>query len=198
MKNIRFVLFAVFAVISVAAPLSIIGKHEAALRYGVEYKFRTQPVDPYDAFRGRYVTLGFENTSLKMTRGANDGNRYRSRGELYYVRLGKDAQGFAVPVEASRTPLKGGDVITVDNAWFKGEDELQLDYPFNRYYLPEDIAPQAEQLYRAANRRGANDDSKLNTYVTVRVRGGVGILDELYLNGKPVREAVKDELAKGR
>ncbi|MDR1192541.1 MAG: GDYXXLXY domain-containing protein [Verrucomicrobiales bacterium] len=193
MKNIKLILFAVFAIVSVAAPFSIIWKHEAALRYGKTYKFRTAPIDPYDAFRGKYVRLSFEDDRRKKDFGV-----YAQHG---YVRLTADADGFAKPAEISETPLKGDDVIRVDRVWSSwNNDEKQyrtrIDYPFNRYYLPEDIAPLAERLYHRANTRAADGERKLDTYVTVKVYQGVGVLEELYLNGVPVREAVKAELAR--
>ncbi|MDR1145532.1 MAG: GDYXXLXY domain-containing protein [Verrucomicrobiales bacterium] len=191
MKNLRLLLFAVFAIVSVAAPVSIIWKYEAALRHGVTYKFRTKPVDPYDAFRGRYVTLDFAADSLDT---ANDG--YWRKGP-YYVRLANDAEGFAKPVAASLTPLTGSDVIMVDSAWNHNQS-LRFTYPFNRYYLPEDLASLAEQLYQRANRDAADRESTPETYVTVSVYRGVGVLKELYLHGRPVREAISAELEQDR
>jgi uncharacterized membrane-anchored protein len=194
MKNIKLILFAVFAIVSVAAPLSIIWKHEAALRYGKEYKFRTAPVDPHDAFRGKYVTLSFQDEWV-----SSDAAGELRLGKAAYVRLTADRDGFAKPAEVIIQPLTGPDVIRVDQARRNMRDQQWgwfVSYPFNRYYLPEDIAPLAEQLYRRANTRAADADRqpKVETYVTVSVYKGVGVLKELYLNGVPVREAVKAEL----
>ena len=200
--NIRLALFALFAVVSVAVPLSIVWKYENTLRHGALYKLRTKPVDPYDAFRGRYVALVFEDNSIeRIQRGENNGN-----GRLLYVRIAADAEGFAKPALASLTPLAGDDVITVDRWWkFHSTDTTRgwmLSYPFNRYYLPEDMAPEAEKLYREANRPagGAAGDErsvrKIPSYVTVRVLGGVGVLEDLYIDGKPVRQALRAGLEK--
>jgi uncharacterized membrane-anchored protein len=71
MKNARLVLFIIFASLTLTAPLSRIWKYESALRRGKLHRFRTQPVDPYDAFRGRYVTLSFRDESLS-------GQQYRA------------------------------------------------------------------------------------------------------------------------
>ena len=70
--NVRFALFALFAMISVAAPLSIAWKYENTLRNGRQFMFRTKPVDPYDAFRGRYVTLAFEDGFVERIRQVVD------------------------------------------------------------------------------------------------------------------------------
>ncbi len=190
--NVRFALFVLVAVASVAAPLGIIWKYENTLRHGALYKFRTRPVDPYDAFRGRYVTLSYADNVLEKPK--SDG---ALRDDILYVRLKRDEEGFAVPVAASRKPVSGDDVVTVTNVWHRGADQWRFNYPFNRYYLPEDIAPEAEKLYAAANSRGRNAGAqKMPAYVTVRVRNGVGVIEELYIDGKPVREAVRAELEK--
>jgi len=206
--SVRFILFVVLAVVTLAAPLSIIWKYENTLRHGTLYKFRTEPVDPYDAFRGRYVTLSFADTWLKDSKD----ERFVNEGILY-VRLKRDAEGFAVPVEASNKRLSGDDVVTVGAAyrnWRRADDGWRFDYPFNRYYLPEDVAPMAEKLYGDANRRATAPNIIIDesiaeikarrarqisaSYVAVRVRNGVGVIEELYLNGVPVREAVRAEM----
>jgi uncharacterized membrane-anchored protein len=195
MKNARLVLFAIFAALTLAAPLSRIWKYESALRRGALHKFRTQPVDPYDAFRGRYVTLSYQDESLPAGQHQQEYDEGRGRRDILYVRLKTDAEGFAVPVEASRTAMTGDNVVTVVRGYRSG-DRWNFDYPFDRYYLPEDVAPLAEQLYNSANRWNRGGAERGNAYVAVRVRNGVGVIEELYIDGKPVREAVRAELAK--
>ncbi|MDR0477280.1 MAG: GDYXXLXY domain-containing protein [Desulfobulbaceae bacterium] len=207
--NVRLALFALFAIASVAVPLSIVWKYENTLRHGTLYKFRTKPVDPSDAFRGRYVTLTFDNDLIERIQREGNGGELKQEelpynpGRLLYVRIAADAEGFAKPALASLTPLTGNDVITVDDWWkLYATDATKgwtLNYPFNRYYLPEDMAPKAEELYREANRRqndGQQSARETSSYVTVRVGNGVGVIEELYINGKPVREAVTAELGK--
>jgi len=217
MKHARFVLLAVFAVATLATPLSIVWKYENTLRHGTLFKFRTQPVDPVDAFRGRYVALSFADNYVKREQPVKwNWSREDEEKEPYslvcpqYVRLAVDADGFAKPVELSSTPLAGSDVITVERSYVKTvfqDGGVQMNvgrtvsYPFDRYYLPEDISPMAEKLYREANMRGGANSrgesrAKADTYVTVRVRNGVGVIEELYLNGVPVREAVRAQMQK--
>jgi len=222
-KHLRFVLFVVFAAACVYAPLSIVWKYENTLRHGTLFKFRTAPVDPVDAFRGRYVTLSFADNFLPAEKPATakDKDSYVPGG-IQYVRFAPDAEGFAKPVEISRAPLAGDDVITAENTWWSSVElnrspGWRLQYPFSRYYLPEDIAPMAEKLYLEANRRDnatsargdrtpeemraewqaeqkAREARKIPAYVAVRVRNGVGVIEELYLNGVPVREAVREKM----
>ncbi|OAM91500.1 GDYXXLXY domain-containing protein [Termitidicoccus mucosus] len=201
MKNARLILFAIFAALTLAAPLSMIWKYENTLRRGTLHKFRTQPVDPYDAFRGRYVTLSYQNDFVMLNEQQQKNDfPYGVKGILY-VRLKTDDEGFAVPVEASWTTLTGNDVVIVELSRYRGDDRggrMNFNYPFNRYYLPEDVAPMAEKLYNDANRRGWGgvERGKSDTYVAVRVRNGAGVIEELYIDGRPVREAVRAELEK--
>ena len=48
-------LFLGVSFIQIITPLSMIIKRESVLKNGGQFKFKTAPVDPYDAFRGRYV-----------------------------------------------------------------------------------------------------------------------------------------------
>ena len=55
--RLRIGLFVVVAVIQLAVAGGAIFRSELALRTGEVIRFRIQPVDPVDAFRGRYVTI---------------------------------------------------------------------------------------------------------------------------------------------
>lgn len=57
--------------------------------------------------------------------------------------------------------------------------------------MEESQAPEAEQAYREHSRRETRD-----AYVTVRVLYGMAVIEELYVDGKPIREFLK-ERAKG-
>ncbi|MDR0901930.1 MAG: GDYXXLXY domain-containing protein [Opitutaceae bacterium] len=192
--KLRLILLAVFAAVTLAVPLGIIWRHEATLRHGALHKFRAAPVDPYDAFRGRYVQLSFADNTCKRADADGDAQG----GSLWYVRLGVDAEGFSVPVEAGRKPPKDGDFLIVDEAgYYSGEKSLRINYPFTRYYLPEDIAPEAEALYRKTTRNNlaapdaSGDEKRKPTYAAVRVRNGAAVIEELFIGGVPVRDALK-------
>jgi hypothetical protein len=50
--------------------------------------------------------------------------------------------------------------------------------------MEETKAPAAEKAYRESNRRGAQD-----AYVVLRVRDGAGVIENLFVGGKPIAEA---------
>jgi len=70
-------------------------------------------------------------------------------------------------------------------------DKATVQLPFDRYYLDETLAPEAERLHRKYSRQRFTD-----TYVTVRIKNGRAVLDELYIQDTPVVQFVRQELEK--
>ncbi len=174
----------VLALAQLGVPLSMIARREATLRDGKVFRFKTAPVDPYDAFRGRYVALGVEER-----KGPLEGNAEYRRGQRVYALLEEDGEGFARIRQVVTARPDEGDYIAVRGAWGRDKDgNLQVHWPFNRYYMNEELAPRAERVYREHSRRGKHD-----AYITVRVKGGFAVLEELYISDKPIGEFLADE-----
>jgi uncharacterized membrane-anchored protein len=168
-------LFAVCCAAWFAVPASMIVRHESTLADGQVYLFRCAPVDPVDPFRGRYVALNF------------DQSRFEGRvpealvpGSTAYATLAQDDDGFAVISAVGETAPRDRDYLTVRIGW-SSADSTQLELPFDRYYMEESLAPDAERAYRE---RAPGEQA----WVSVRVRGGHAALEELYLDGQPIRE----------
>src|SRR3546814_13529022 len=73
MKPIRvaWLLLAIALVLQWALPASLAARSEYVLRNGARYYLRTAPVDPVDAFRGRYVDLQFADIEGALPAQAN-------------------------------------------------------------------------------------------------------------------------------
>jgi uncharacterized membrane-anchored protein len=184
--KVLFGLFVAVAMVQLAAPLGQIWKHEDILRTGVAYKFRTAPVDPYDAFRGRYVALNYADAVTTSQEALS----YRSPA---YVALTTDAQGFAKFGLLTLEPPAAGDYLRVEYLW-GNLTNAHFRLPFDKFFMEETKAPQAEQAYwRHGNRRGEPTNS---TYALVRVKGGRGVIEDLYIKDQPIREFLALEAAK--
>jgi uncharacterized membrane-anchored protein len=61
----RYAFFGVVTVL-VLFPLATIAYNEVKLATGDEVRLRTEPVDPVDFFRGRYVTLNYDISSVPI------------------------------------------------------------------------------------------------------------------------------------
>ena len=144
--------FACVALLQLAAPLSMISRREMTLRNGRQYRFKTAPVDPYDAFRGRYVALGMRRAGVRV----EDTTRF-ARGQRVFVLLGRDDGGFAVlDGIAQRRPRDRDYLSTRIRALSRTEVSVAL--PFDRYYMNEKLSFRAD--YREMRgKRGRSGES---------------------------------------
>ena len=170
-------LFGLALFAQLAVPASMILKRERVLAHGQAFKFRTAPVDPYDAFRGRYVALGFDQRSL----AAPPGHDF-ARGQTVHAVLVEDADGFATFAGLRRDRPDAEPYLTT-KIQYVGGDLVHLRLPFDRFYMDENEAPAAEQAYRQNSVR-----SNRNAYVQVRIEKGFGVIEDLYVDDTPIRE----------
>jgi len=168
--------FVLLALVQAGVPLSMIARREATLKNGSVLRIKTAPVDPYDAFRGRYVALSVENTFPTPK-----GRRF-VRNQPVYVTFREDADGFASIADVASERPEEGEYVKARLRYWNGK-KLHIRFPFDRYYMNEKLAPEAERVYRAHSRRGKRD-----AYIKVRVSAGFAVLEELYVDEKPIQE----------
>jgi len=162
----------------------MIVQREITLRRGVPVKFKVAPVDPYDALRGRYVLLRFEACRNPVKMAQEDAVRRRARlrrGERVYAVLRVDDSGFAKIVEVRRRPPKEGLYVAAWVRYAPQDGAVVLRLPFEHFYMDEYRAPRAEDLLR---RRTAREQHP--AYVVVRVLRGRAVLEDLYVDDRPI------------
>ena len=175
MKYGRLIVFVLVACVQLAVPGSLIWKREHTLRQGHVWKFRTAPVDPIDAFRGRYVALQFEIETQEISPPPNLGYR-----QAVFVTLRQSAEGFAEIDQVSTSRPAGDDFF---EAQLTGKT---VSMPFDKYWVTERDAPAAEAAYRNLSRRGQQ-----NAYVSIRVFRGDAAIEQLYLDNQPLGEYLR-------
>lgn len=171
--------FVLLCLAQLAAAASGIARFERTLSEGASYRFRCAPVDPEDPFRGRYVQLRFAGTEVEIPLPAGGS----ASGKVYAL-LGVDPSGFAVVTELRAEAPASGDYLYV-SGWSTGSVQgnvTRLSLPFDRYYMEESKAPAVEAAYRQATRRGGEVDA----WVTLRVLDGLGVIEQLVIDGHPV------------
>ena len=175
------------ALVQIYIPASMIFSAENVLTEGVEFKFKTAPIDPTDPFRGKYVDLSFEATSQRVS-NAVDWNY----GEAVFVTLGTDENGFAKIQSLSKVePVDSENYVKASINYVSGDSSahVTIDYPFNRFYMEESKAYDAEQAYRESAL-----DSMQITYALVAVKKGQAVIKEVFVNGVPIREAAMERM----
>ncbi|WP_420427454.1 GDYXXLXY domain-containing protein [Algiphilus sp.] len=179
-----FALLAVFAV-QWALPIGQIQQYQQVVDHGTAYRFRTAPVDPVDPFRGRYVTLQFTAAEITVPVGAS----YPSDQALY-APISVESDGFAVLQPPRRQP-PAGDYLQVRVAHRVDDTRLRVALPFDRYYLNERQAPEAERLAREAM-RADTANTLAPSWAVVRVLHGEAVLTELFIEGVPVAQRIAE------
>ncbi|HRT28869.1 MAG TPA: GDYXXLXY domain-containing protein [Kiritimatiellia bacterium] len=204
----------IIALIGLMAQCGVMGfmiiRREIALRNGAVCRFLTAPVDPYDAFRGRYVALSLAEARSRLC------DREYLRGQRIYAVIGEGTNGYnaierltlrpeagAVYIqtrvlscreEYRQLPVGTNDVARAGRFQNTrhvptGRYHVHFALPFDRFYMEEKLAPEAEKAYFDVNRR-----DKQEGVAVVRVWRGLGVIEDIELGGRPIRDVARERL----
>lgn len=172
MKKFLIAALIIMIALQLAVPAALLISHFDTLNNGEEFRFKVAPVDPYDAFRGRYVAISVDPMMLMEAEKT-------SEGQGLYALLATDAQGFAYVTAISEARPENGPYI-------KGKYQYgNFTLPFERYYMEEESAPEAERVY------GENVDK--NAYIMVRVKNGNAVISGLYIDDMRIEEYLQKQ-----
>lgn len=191
MKINKTLLLAVFVVMAIAQwliPVNMITHQNDVLNTGKLFKFKTAPVDPYDAFRGKYINLNFEQNFIKT----KNYKKFNSKDEVYITLI--DSVGYAKINEISKAKPKNGHFIKTKVNYIENFDinnnknnpRIYVELPFNRFYMNEYDAQNAETVYAESS---ANE--KYKTYALVAIKNGDAALKDVMINDVSIKEYVK-------
>ena len=184
MKNIILPAFILLVFVQWFIPAQMIWQKDKVRTKGYLHRFQTAPVDPSDPFVGKYVALNFKETSKKI----GHSNDIDIRSEVY-VTFSTDSNGYAHIKDISRTiPSHTKDYLKTAINYFTTEgdsDRIHIDYPFNRFYMEENKAPQAEQAY---NIRNADTSNK--TYALVSIFEGDAVIKDIFINDSSLSQII--------
>lgn len=184
-KNIQIISLSLLFLTQLFVLGSMVWQHENVATQGERLKFRIQPIDPNDPFRGKYITLNFMNNSTNTI----DWKSEQSVDGKAYIRFEVGPDGFAriagIQNHASeKEPYLELPAESIRGRYGKG---IHVDFPFNRFYMEESKAPQAEKELRRNL-----DGEDLEAYALVAMKDGKAILLDVYVN----EISIKDFLGK--
>ncbi|MFT3886110.1 MAG: GDYXXLXY domain-containing protein [Flavobacteriales bacterium] len=191
-------LFALIALAQWAVPIWMVRSKEHVLSKGTEYKFKLQPIDPYDPFRGEYVTLNFEtfNNPIPLLDTVAMDGQYRG-----YALLGTGDDGFARAIGLSAAEPEAGDYVRItsytytvyDTSGMKSIPDLVngVEPEFNRFYMQEGGGHVAEDLVRWRPDTAALREA----YALVRVYKGDAVVEDLIIGGRSVHAWIDEAKA---
>ena len=167
-------------------PVQRIIQFECSKNYTL-HRFKVELYDPYDPMRGRFLRLRVLP------------NTYRNKKKFSgwqipaWIRLGSDKEGFATIGQLSTEPITGPGCLKVkfDRNWTlkeeKGQDySYTVRYPFDRYFINEKLAADAEAALTGATKTKRPAEIRVRVY-----RDGNFMIEELLIDGKPIRELLR-------
>lgn len=184
-KKLLLTGFILMALVQLAIPGKMIWDRERILESGKEFRFSTAPIDPTDPFRGKYIILNYMENSIEI----EDENDWYA-GEIVFATIESDLDGFAKIKSVSKEkPSETSDFLKLKVDYISGNriKTLNFSYPFDRFYMEESKAYEAEQIHI----KNQSDTSK-TTYALVRIKNGNAVLEDVMIDGVPIREVVKE------
>jgi uncharacterized membrane-anchored protein len=183
MKRLPLLIFILVALAQLSVPALMAWSRVQTLTLGRVWKFKTAPIDPEDAVRGRYVMLRFDAEDFTQA------EQLKSVDSVYAI-LKEGTDGFAVVDHLSSSPEPGDSAMKVEpGGWW--QERQHIVFPFRYFWVTEKTAPEAEKAYRENSRRGEQ-----NAFATVRVRNGDAALEQLYIGNQPLRDYLRTHAAK--
>ena len=194
--RLRLIGLVALGVAQLAAASWSIARYESTLSSGTLYRIHVAPVDPADAFRGRYVAVRPTIRIPDPIGSATERLLWARTGSMSgtaYVVLETDAEGFARARQVMAQPPVAGDyleIARVSTAWDprpSGQAKRlgwDLTFSFDRYYMNETAAPSAAARYLDATRQS----SASRAWLTVRVKNGAGVIEGLFIDGTPIEQ----------
>ena len=185
----RLIFFLITALAAVAYPVFKIINYELPSVPPAVYRFKAGIVDPYDPFRGRYVALNAlpNEIILKEEKKFQD-------GAYVYAVLSNDKQGIATVVDLVEKPIAKMDCLKIrfyeyGNSKDKaGRTIYRISLPFDRFYLNESIAPEAEKAVADITRI---NNGECLIIVKVYADGNYAI-EDLEINGQSIHKYLKN------
>jgi len=187
MSILRISAFALVMVLYLAYPYYLIYQQEAILEQGTPYRLKLRPVDPVDAFRGRYLALNYNLPFFAKPEALEQGQRV-------FLPVEEDSLGYTYFPELLLSPPSDGDYLKSEATYFT-DDSVMVSTPENlqRYYLNEQTAPLAEAAVQELATQ-LDGSTEVRAYALVRVRKGEVRIEQLFFDGMPLREYLEKEV----
>lgn len=174
--------------------LWMIESRASVLRNGTEITLKTEPVDPRDLLRGKYVRLNYDISSVSLELADDPSIENLKRGAVVFVTLSVGDDGRAVAQRLSRTyptSIPENAVVsranirrftraTAGSGAARSAGKVLLSFGVERFFVPEGDAVDIETKYR-------DEKTPVDVVVAVGSSGEMQI-KRLIINGLPAYE----------
>lgn len=131
-KKKIFIIIGIFWVVLIGG---FIGIKEFTLKTGDEILLKTVPIDPRDLFRGDYVVLRYEISTIETSNFSIPVSNFNV-GDNIYVSLNVDSEKIGIITNIQKEKPKTGNFIkgTIKNIY---NNRLTVEYGIESYFVPE-------------------------------------------------------------
>lgn len=184
-KNILITLFLFVVAAQLFVPLQMIYNQEDIINTGKLVKFQCEPIDPNDPFRGKYITLNFKESGIKV-KNLKEWNS----NEAIFAKIETSKDGFAKIKSISKSePNDNSIYLKLKINYLAGhENKIYLDFPFNRFYMNENKAKNAEKVYA----QSTLDTTKI-AYALVATKNGEAVIKDVLIDEISIKKLAKDQ-----
>jgi uncharacterized membrane-anchored protein len=184
-KSILITLFLFVVVAQLFVPTQMIYNQEDIINTGKIVKFQCQPIDPNDPFRGKYITLDFKEEEIRVKDLKN-----WSDNETVFAKITTSKDGFAKIKSISKTEPTDNSIylklkINYINS-YNSDNRIYFDFPFNRFYMNENKAKNAEKVYAEST----IDTTKI-AYALVATKNGEAVIRDVLIDNISIKELAK-------
>lgn len=199
-KKLLLALFLLTLAAGLYYPIAKIIRFEFPLAPPAIVRFNAGIYDPYDPFRGRYVAIRAQQAQVTLARGA-DGEPALDLSSRLYLVIEPDEKGMAKIVDLAEKPQAEKINLRLDkysarllwrNKVDTGYDTYGVSLPFNRFYMNEKLAPEAERVFLQFTRGGTAGRCQI---VVKIYRDGTYAIDGIEIDGIPIHEFLRKEQA---
>ena len=184
-RKLTLMFLILMALIQLFVPAQMIYNLEDVLDNGKEYKFKTAPIDPNDPFRGKFIWLNFTNNTIDLSYAYDYGPN-----ESVFVTLKEDEDGFAIIDTISKRRPDHHSNYLKSSISYVNDNTVTVEFPFDRFYMDENKAEDAEKEYRYAQA-----SERVEAYALVMVRNGDAVIRDVLIGGRSIVDLV-DERAR--
>lgn len=183
-KNILIMLFLFVAMAQLFVPSQMIYNQEDIINTGKLIKFQCEPIDPNDPFRGKYITLNFKESGIKV-KNVKEWNS----NETIFAKIETAKDGFAKIKSISKTKPNDDSIylkLKINYITEYDGNKIHLDFPFNRFYMNENKAKNAEIAYAESTK----DTTKI-AYALVATKNGEAVIKDVLIDNISIKELAK-------
>ncbi len=143
----------------------MIGMKWSTLAFGTKILLKTQPVDPWDLFRGDYVTLNYDISELDLNALPADKKDFK-RNETVYVVL-KQQDKYWEPSAVSHGKPPDGSLFIRGTVMYSYDARLRVNYGIESYFVPQhegrviERSPVLPEVEVSVDKRGNSALSRL-------------------------------------